>query len=115
MGGLASGEWWYWSRRWLAINGAEPDVQAGLEWWSRFKQPLEPVLKKLFYGELLDIDVRFGSNDRWPQRKLEVDEDGMPIDLSMQRALNTVKEPQKRLSRPRCLRTVRWRPVIDLE
>jgi hypothetical protein len=106
IGGLSSGEWWYWSRRWSAMND-HPGLIGRLEWWAGRKQSLGPVFEKLFGHSFVDVDMRFGSTASWPERTLQVDADGMPLDPAMRKALKTVNKPKPK----RPVRT-KWQNVL---
>jgi hypothetical protein len=94
VGGLNSGEWKYWTRRWAAMND-EPESIGSKIWSKDCRKPLRPILDKLFRdGQFVDIELRLGSRAYWPQRRLQVDKNGMPLDPLMLKALKTMKKPK---------------------
>jgi hypothetical protein len=94
VGGLNSGEWKYWTRRWPAMNG-EPESIGSKIWSKDCRKPLRPILDKLFReGQFVDVEMRLGSRAYWPERRLQVDKNGMPLDPLMLKALKTMGKPK---------------------
>jgi hypothetical protein len=111
VGGLGSGEWWYWTRRWTAMND-DVEVRPWTEWRATEHRRLGPVLENLFRkDQFVDVDARLGSTAYWPNRMLEVDESGMPYDPLMRKALTRVKKPKARPEKT--LEPVKWRDVLE--
>lgn len=109
VGGLGSGEWKYWAKRWAAMNGDAGIV--GLKLWRNGlkKPPLRKIMQKLFRkDQFVDIEVRLGSHAYWPDRKLRVDEKGMPLDPLMLKALKTINKPK-----PRKPPRVKWQSLLE--
>jgi hypothetical protein len=79
VGGLGSGAWWVWTRRWATINGNR-ELRAGLIYgFPREKRRIAPVLQELLVGKKFDFEMRMGPKTISRSRKLELDEFGMPL------------------------------------
>ena len=78
VGGLSSGSWWFWTRRWAAIMG-DRELRAGLIYGSPWeKRRLASVLKELLAGKRADFELRLGPRTISCSRTMDVDESGMP-------------------------------------
>lgn len=92
VGGLSSGESWYWTRRWKAIN-RDPDSHAGAFYSSRRRKGirLKRALEELLNDAMCDVQIQFGPRHIQRRRTLKVDEDGLPLDKKMLRTLRNLK------------------------
>jgi len=87
VGGLSSGESWYWSKRWKALNG--DDSHAAISYSSRRKgMRLKDALAELLDDSNFDVQMQFGARHIRRRRTLRVDEDGLPLDKKLRRNLN---------------------------
>jgi len=78
IGGLSSGSWWFWTRRWAAIMG-DRQLRAGLIYgFPREKRRLALVLRELLGGKRFDFEMRIGPKTISRSRTMDVDESGMP-------------------------------------
>ena len=79
VGGLSSGEWWYWARRWRVLSGGTEG--AGVHYWHRLqrrgrgRRSVGPVLRELLAGENFDFDLRIGPQVIQRQRRMKRLED----------------------------------------
>jgi hypothetical protein len=105
-GGLSSGEWRYWSLRWAAMNDS-PESSGQIEWWPGHQKSLGAIVERLFKDQFVDLHLRFGSTAYWPLRKLEVDDNGMPLDRALRKTLETTKRPK-----PKRRRRIRWGSLL---
>ncbi|HEY2123510.1 MAG TPA: hypothetical protein VGH07_07935 [Chthoniobacterales bacterium] len=111
VGGLGSGAWRCWARRWASMN-ADEDLSGWVEWNAKDRKPLAPVLTKLIRErQFVDVDMRLGSSAYFADRLLKVDRFGMPTDPVMLRALKVVKKPKDR-KEPRTKRVL-WQSLLD--
>jgi len=97
VGGLSSGEWWYWAKRWKAIN-SHADGHAGVLYSPRRRRgirlnsALHELLSKIDFDVQMQLGVRFIRR----RRTLKVDEDGLPLDKKMRRNLSIERKGFKR-------------------
>jgi hypothetical protein len=78
VGGLSSGSWWFWTRRWAAIMG-DRELRGGLIYgFPGEKRRLAPVLRELLAEKRFDFEMRIGPKTISRSRMMDVDESGMP-------------------------------------
>jgi hypothetical protein len=86
VGGLGSGEWKYWALQWAARN-RNPDVRGRKLWSARDNKPLGPILKKYCSDGQIVIHMQHGPNDLRRERRLKVDNKGIPYDPKLRERL----------------------------
>lgn len=79
VGGLGSGKWWYWTRRWAAIMGDRQLRGSLLYGFPGEKRGPTSALKHLLVGKKFDFEMRIGPATIQCSRMMDVDESGMPI------------------------------------
>lgn len=74
VGGISSGEWSFWSRRWPVLFGATEPV--GHRAYT-YRRELDPLLKRLARTDL-NIEIHVGPARIRQSRTMEVDSKGLP-------------------------------------
>jgi hypothetical protein len=87
VGGLSSGEAWFWGKRWAVIDG-DPNSHAGALYRSRrrYKVRLSTVLAEVLGGKEsggFNVEMRMGPQTIERRRTFKTDYDGMPLDKEM--------------------------------
>jgi|SRR5579862_6442301 len=79
VGGLGSGKWWYWTRRWAALMG-DRQLRAGLIYgFPGEKRGPTLALKQLLIGKKFNFEIRLGPKGITRSRKMNSDEFGWPV------------------------------------
>jgi hypothetical protein len=120
VGGLGSGERKYWSLQWAACNG-RPEVRGRKLWGARNNKPLGPILKKYCEEGQFVIHMQQGPKDLRPERRLKVDDNGIPYDPKLRKALQKgLKAAERKALQPTPGIVVkpngsRWQSVLDFK
>jgi hypothetical protein len=86
VGGLGSGEWRYWLLRWAAMN-SDTELRGRKLWSARGDKPLGPVLRKACGKGEFCIEMRHRPRHFEDERRLKVDDKGMPYEPKLREAL----------------------------
>jgi hypothetical protein len=90
--GLSSGEWWFWIRRWKAMNRRYPDAHGGVLYSARRKGIcLKTKMREALRDNKFSVEMQFGARLIQRRRKLKVDEEGFPVDKKLQRMIAVEK------------------------
>jgi hypothetical protein len=78
VGGLSSGEWWFWTKRWSAIVG-DREARGGYEYsYKKEGNRLRSTIREILDGQQFDAELRLGPMTIRHKRTMKVDENGMP-------------------------------------
>jgi hypothetical protein len=107
LGGLGSGEWRWWTERWIGISG-DPDAKGELEYiLPPRRSQLRRVIEKVLNGRQYDIEVRVGPQRIRHNRLMKVGTKGKPTDP------NILLAPRARENRTMQAEKVQWESLLD--